>query len=234
MGRGSAWLSEAFALFRRSPLAWIGLCAGWLVIWFGLLMVPVFGPVIGNLLQPVFFAGFAIAAFKQSVGEPVTMGELFGGFKRNLRGLLQVGLIMVLVQLASLVLMRSLGLPTWPADKPFEMVQYAEMIREAWWIVMAGFALPALASAALWFTPQLLVFHDMPLSHAIRWSIYAALANIGAMLLYGALLVALLFVAWIPFGIGLLVMLPVMVISTYTGYRDVFESRPGAPVPATP
>src|SRR5688500_5066950 len=108
MNRGSAWLSEAFTLFRRSPIAWIGLCAGWLAIWFGLLMVPVFGPVIGNLLQPVFFAGFAIAAFKQSVGEPVTMGELFGGFKRNLRGLLQVGLIMVLVQLASLVLMRSL------------------------------------------------------------------------------------------------------------------------------
>jgi uncharacterized membrane protein len=30
-------------------------------------------------------------------------------------------------------------------------------------------------------------------------------------------------VAWVPLGIGLLVMVPVMVISTYTGYRDVFE-----------
>lgn len=232
MGRGAAWLTEAFGLFRRSPLAWIGLCAGWLAIWFGLLMVPVFGPVIGNLLQPTFFAGFAIAAFKQTAGEPVTMSELFGGFKRNLRGLLQVGVIMVIVQLASLMLMRGLGLPTWPADKPFDVVQYAEMVRQAWWIVLAGFSLPALASAALWFAPQLLVFHNMPLSHAIRWSVYAALANIGAMLLYGVLLVLLLFIAWIPFGIGLLVMLPVMVISTYTGYRDVFESHPGTPAPA--
>jgi hypothetical protein len=228
MSRGGAWLTEAFALFRRNPVAWIGLCAGWLAIWFGLLMVPVFGPVIGNLLQPVFFAGFAIAAFKQTAGEPVVMRELFGGFKRNLRGLMQVGLIMVLVQLASLMLMRGLGLPTWPADKAFDVVQYAEMIREAWWIVLAGFSLPALASAALWFAPQLLVFHDMPVSHAIRWSVYAALANVGAMLLYGVLLVALLFFAWLPFGLGLLVMLPVMVISTYTGYRDVFEARAGA------
>ncbi len=41
--------------------------------------------------------------------------------------------------------------------------------------------------------------------------------------LEGLSLVVLLFVAWVPFGVGLIVMLPVMVISTYTGYRDVFE-----------
>src|SRR5688500_19361607 len=89
--RGVGWIGQAFGLFRQAPLAWIGLCAGWLAIWFGLLMVPILGPVAGNLLQPVFFAGFAIAAFKQTAGEPVTMGELFGGFRRNLRGLIQVG-----------------------------------------------------------------------------------------------------------------------------------------------
>ena len=232
VARGVAWIGEAFALFRRSPVAWIGLCAGWVAIWFGLLMVPLVGPIVGNLLQPVFFAGFAIAAFKQTAGEPVTMGELFGGFKRNLRGLIHIGIIMVIVQLASLMLMRGLGLPGWPADKPFDVVQYAQMMRESWWILAAGFGVAAAASGALWFAPQLLVFHDMPVSHAIRWSVYATLANLGAMFLYGALLLALLFAAWIPFGLGMLVMLPVMAISTYTGYRDIFESGPQARAPA--
>lgn len=227
--RGAGWLADAFQLFRRQPLAWIGLCVGWLVIWFGLLVVPLLGPVLANLLQPVFFASFAIAAFKQTAGERITMGELFSGFRRNLRALVNVGLIMMLAQLASVFLMKALGLPGWPADKAFDLVEYAELLRESSWIVACGFVVMALASGALWFAPQLIVFHDMATSHAIRWSVYAALANIGPMLVYGALLVILLVLAWIPLGIGLLVMLPVMVISTYTGYRDVFEAKAAKP-----
>lgn len=223
--RGGAWLTQGFQLFRRQPLAWIGLCVGWLVIWFGLLLVPLLGPVLANLLQPVFFASFAIAAFKQAAGERITMGELFSGFRRNVRALVNLGLIMMLAQLASVFLMKALGLPGWPAGQPFDLVAYAELLRESSWIVACGFLLMALASGALWFAPQLVVFHDMSTSHAIRWSVYAALANFGAMLVYGVLLVVLLIVAWVPLGLGLLVMLPVMVISTYTGYRDVFEAK---------
>ena len=83
----------------------------------------------------------------------------------------------------------------------------------------------AVASGALWFAPQLIVFHGMSTSHAIRWSVYASLSNLGAMITYGAVLVLLLTVAWLPLGLGLIVMVPVMVISTYTGYRDVFERK---------
>jgi hypothetical protein len=226
--RGVGWISQAFALFRRAPLAWMGLCAGWMAIWFALLMLPLIQLVGPTLLQPVFFAGFAIAAFKQTAGEPVAMSELFGGFKRNFRGLLQIGVIMLFVQYASLLLMRLIGMPEWPADQQFDFGRYMEMLRERWWVVAAGFGLASAASGALWFAPQLLVFHNMPVAHAVRWSVYAALANIGAMLLYGALLMVLFFVAWIPFGLGMLVMLPVMVISTYTSYRDVFETQPVA------
>jgi hypothetical protein len=233
MSRGAAWLVEGFHMFRRQPLAWVGLCVGWLVIWFGLLLVPLIGPVLSNLLQPVFFASFAVAAFKQAAGERITMGELFSGFRRNIRALVNLGLIMMLAQLASVFLMKALGLPSWPADQPFDLVAYAELLRESSWIVAAGFVVMALASGALWFAPQLVVFHDMTTSHAIRWSVYAALANFGAMLFYGALLVALLVVAWIPLGLGMLVMLPVMVISTYTGYRDVFEAK-ALPAPEAP
>src|SRR5687767_13704989 len=88
MSRGGAWLMDGFHLFRRQPLAWVGLCVGWLVIWFGLLLLPLIGPVMANLLQPVFFASFAVAAFKQSAGERVTMGDLFSGFRRNIRALI--------------------------------------------------------------------------------------------------------------------------------------------------
>lgn len=226
--RGVAWLGEAFALYRQAPMAWIGLCIGWLAIWFGLLLVPFLGPVLANLLQPVFFGSFAIAAYKQAAGERIGIHELFSGFRRNARALVNIGLLLMLAQLAAVFLMKAMGLPTWPADRDFNLVEYAEMLRGARWTLLAGFALMGLASGALWYAPQLIVFHGMPTSHAIRWSVYAALSNLGAMLLYGFLLVVLLMVAWVPLGLGMLVMLPVMVISTYTGYRDVFESRVAA------
>ena len=31
-GRGAAWLAEGFGFFRKAPMAWIGLSAGWLII----------------------------------------------------------------------------------------------------------------------------------------------------------------------------------------------------------
>jgi uncharacterized membrane protein len=64
----------------------------------------------------------------------------------------------------------------------------------------------------------------MPMTHAMRWSLYAALANFGAMIVYGLALTGLFFVALVPWGLGLLVVIPMMVISTYIGYREVFEA----------
>ena len=227
-GRGAGWLRDAFDLFRRSPAIWIGLCAGWIALWFAMMvLVPFVGPVLANLLQPVFFGGFAVAAWKQSAGEPVTMGDLFAGFRRNVRSLINIGFVMMLAQLSSAFLMRSLGLPSWPENEEFDVVAYVEMLRPHLWVLATGFGLLTLASGALWFAPQLIVFHGMSTSHAIRWSVYAALSNFGAMVVYGAVLVLALMAAWLPFGLGLLVMVPVMVISTYTGYRDVFERPAG-------
>src|SRR5688500_11446724 len=94
-GRGGGWLLEAFNFFRRKPMQWIGLCAGWIVITFGLILVPLVGGVVANFLQPVFFASFAIAAFKQAAGEEVLMGDLFSGFRRNIRSLINLGALLL-------------------------------------------------------------------------------------------------------------------------------------------
>jgi len=116
--------------FRGAPMVWMGLSAGWMLITLALVLVPVIGGVAANLLQPVFFASFAMTARKQLAGEAPEMGDLFLGFRRPLRPLI----------------------------------------------------------------------------------------NLGAL----------------PWGLGLLVVIPVMVASTYTGYAEVFEETGEAPAPATP
>lgn len=231
--RGAAWIGASFALFRGAPVAWIGLVAGWVILLFGALIVPLIGPVLVNLLQPVFFASFAVTAYRQTQGERVTMGDLFLGFRRNVRSLLNLGMVNAFLQLAIFLVMSTLGLPSWPADRAFDLREYMQMVQQHSLTLWVGFALMLVVSAALWFAPQLIAFHGMSTSHAIRWSAYASLANIGALVLYGLVLFVLFFVAWIPFGLGLLVAGPMFIISTYVGYREVFEAKalPAGPSP---
>lgn len=227
--RGFAWLGEAFALFRARPLAWIGLSAGWLLITFGLILVPIVGGVLANFLQPVFFASFAIAALRQSQGEAVIMGDLFLGFRRNVRALVNLGAILLIAEILIFALMAALGLPmAGSGEEAFTVADWVKALKGKEWILLIGLVLTVLVKGALWFAPPLIALHDMPMTHAMRWSLYAALANVGAMVAYGLALTGLFFVALVPWGLGLLVVIPMMVISTYIGYREVFEAKGGA------
>lgn len=223
--RGAAWFGEAFKLFRAKPVAWIALCAGWIVITFGLLIIPLIGGVIANFLQPVFFASFAITALRQSAGEQVVMGDLFQGFRRNLRSLVNLGAILLIAEIAIFAFMALLGLPMGgPGDKSFTVNEYVEALRGKEWVLMMGFALTVLVKGAVWFAPPLIALHGMTTTHAIRWSVYAALSNLGAMLVYGMVLFLVFLAGLIPWGLGLLVVIPLMAITTYIGYREVFEA----------
>jgi len=152
------------------------------------------------------------------------IGDLFGGFRRNVRALVNLGALLLIVEIGIFALMALLGLPVGgPSDQPFTVEEYVEMLKGKEWILAVGFLLTVIVKGALWFAPPLIAFHDMSTLHAIRWSVYAALANLGAMLVYGSLLLALLFVGLIPWALGLIAVIPVMVISTFVGYREVFE-----------
>ena len=230
--RGTAWLTDAFGLFRAAPMQWIALCAGWIAITFGLLMgftvlrLPIAGGAIASLLQPVFFASFAITAYRQSAGETIVMGDLFSGFKHKVRSLVNLGAILLLAQIGISVLMAVLGLPVATSpDGTFTMEEYVELLKGKEWILATGFLLTVAVKGALWFAPPLIAFHGMATVQAMRWSLYACVANVGAMLVYGATLLAFFIAAILPWGLGLVVVIPLMAISTYIGYREVFEAK---------
>jgi hypothetical protein len=232
--RGFAWLAQGFDLFRRRPFAWIGLCTGWIVITFGLIVIPLVGGVLANFLQPVFFASFALTAYRQATGETVVMGDLFLGFRRNVRALVNLGALLLIAEILIFVMMALLGLPmSGPGDKAFTVAEYVEALQGKEWILALGVILTVIVKGALWFAPPLIAFHDMSTTHAVRWSVYAALSNLGAMIVYGAALLALFILGLLPWALGLLVVIPLMVISSYFGYREVFENEL-PPVPQAP
>jgi hypothetical protein len=225
--RGAAWLAEGFALFRARPVAWIGLCAGWIAITFALIIVPIIGGVIANFLQPVFFASFAVVAYRQRSGERIVPGDLFIGFRHNMRALVNLGALLLLAEIAIFALMALLGLPLAgaPDGGNFTVEQYVELLRGREWVLATGFVLTVTVKGALWFAPPLIAFHGMTTVQAMRWSLYACVANLGAMIVYGVALLALFFLALLPWALGLVIVIPMMAISTYIGYRDVFEAQ---------
>lgn len=225
--RGASWIGEAFRLFGAAPFAWIAMCSGWAGISFALVLVPVIGLPIATFLQPPFFASFAIAAYRQSRGEKLTAGDLFLGFRRNLRALVNLGAVLLLANLLIFAIMVALGLPAaLRGQQEITVEEYAGLIRDNFWIIGTGVALNVLVKAIVWFAPQLIAFHGMDTVQAMRWSAYAMVSNLGALLTYACLLFLMLFAALLPapYILGLVIVLPVMAISTYLGYRDVFEA----------
>lgn len=236
--RGPAWLAGGWMHFRGAPMVWMGLSAGWMLITLALVLVPVIGGVAANLLQPVFFASFAMTARKQLGGEAPEMGDLFLGFRRPLRPLINLGALLLAVEIAIFYLMAALGLPGMgtgdEAEEIATIADYARLLQGLEWILVVGLVLTALVKGALWFAPALLAFHELSTAHAIRWSLFAALSNVGAMLAYGIALTVVFVAGALPWGLGLLVVIPVMVASTYTGYADVFEEKAAPEDEATP
>jgi uncharacterized membrane protein len=77
---------------------------------------------------------------------------------------------------------------------------------------------------AVWFAPALVILDDQPGFQALWISLLACLRNAMPLLLYSIVSSVLLLFAVIPFGLGLILWIPVMLLTIYTSYRDVFVS----------
>jgi uncharacterized membrane protein len=76
---------------------------------------------------------------------------------------------------------------------------------------------------AYWYAPVLIGLHNLKAVEAMKLSFVACLKNMLPFLLYGLIFTVILVVAIIPFGLGLIVAIPLMMTSLYTSYIDVFN-----------
>lgn len=224
--RGARWITESFRLFGAAPFVWISLCLSWIGVTFGLLLVPILGGPVASFLQPAFAASFAVIAYRQSRGERIGANDLFIGFRHNFRALINLGAVFATMMLGIFLVGMMMGLPLGPQSAdPGAFEEYVKQVEEKRWVVLSCFGALVLLKAVLWFAPQLIAFHGMGTVQSIRWSAYAAVSNIGALLVYGLLVYGIFYLSLLtfPWVFGLAVAIPVASISGYVGYRDVFE-----------
>ena len=88
--------------------------------------------------------------------------------------------------------------------------------------VLIIFALMLPVMMAIWFAPALVLFHGKGALEAMQASFFGCLKNIVPFLVYSVVMLVLGVLAAIPFGLGWLVLGPVLAASIYTSYKDIY------------
>ncbi|HYG33055.1 MAG TPA: BPSS1780 family membrane protein [Methylophilaceae bacterium] len=234
--RGLDWLVQGFALFRRNPLLWVALFSAYLLMGTILSMVPVLGPILLNLVAPVFVAGFMIGCRALDRGGDLEISHLFAGFRQHAAQLITIGGIYMV---GIIIIVGIMFLGTDQAALQAAMTGERMSAEETRAVLGERFLLTSLIGLLLlvplvmayWFAPVLAAFHGLSGPAAMKESFFACLRNIGPFLIYGVVSMVLLVVAAIPFGLGLLVMIPTMIASLYMSYKDVFADSLATQVP---
>lgn len=227
VGSAWGWIVEGWRLFARAPLMWIVSIVVIFVIAIVVNFVPFLGTLVFQLFQGVFAAGFVVACRSLEKGGEFELEHLFAGFTRRLGSLLMVGFLFLLGWIGiALVFMAFVGLSILSAfmggDPGAAVAAFAassvSMLLGI--LVMLGLMVPLMA--AYWFAPALVIMHDMTPVAAMKESFFACFRNFLPFLVYGLVMTIGVFFAVLPFGLGLLVWVPVAIASTYAAYRQIF------------
>lgn len=226
-GRGVSWWTDAWALFTKSALLWIALGLILFVILIALGLIPLLGALAASLIVPVFVGGWMLAARKVDGGGTLEVGDLFACFRGDkltplivLGALLLAAVVVIGLVAGALGMGAVFGMAAGGANRSMGGVMAA--IGAGMLAVVISLALGLLITMALWFAPALVVFKGTPPVDAMRASFAASLKNIVPFLLFGIIYIVAAIVASIPFGLGWVVLAPVLILTAYTSYKDVF------------
>ncbi len=224
-GNGWRWIADAWAFTSQQRWTFIGVFLLLAVIQIGAQFVPIIGPLAVALLSPVLTGGFVLGCEAVRRGESLEVGHLFAGFQRHSGKLIALGalslafgivagLIMILIVGASF-----LPLMAGAEPNPDEVIGMLVPMLLAVLVIMAV-SIPV--SMAMLFAAPLIVLNDSELGSALKTSFFACLKNILSFLVWSVAVIVLGFFATLPLFLGWLLLGPVLMVSLYMAYRDIF------------
>lgn len=236
-GHGWAWIVQGYRLFRKSPAIWLALL---ILLFFTakvLLRVPLAG-IAFVLLMPLFIAGLMEGCRALERGQPLEPAHLFAGFRRNAAPLVTIGGVSLVGNIGVMMIVTSLGgeaiaaLGKTLAQGGQMTAQVAQetqaLVRTVTRALLVGTLVSLPLLMAMWYAPLLVYFNDQGPVSAMKASFLACLKNLGAMLVYGTIIFAGMFVA-MPFSMALgqydfalLLLAPIVLPSIYASYKDIF------------
>ena len=225
-GRGASWWGEAWSLFKAAPGMWILTLLAFFVLYALVAIIPVLNFFAGFVAM-LMGTGLLIGCDDLHRGDPLRVGHLFAAFKTRPGRLIVLVVVTGLLSiLAMLVAVLPFGLSMLPILFGMEDMDTSLMtgtlLVSILLIFLIFLALSIPIYMAYWFAPLLIVKQDFGVGKAMLCSLKACAMNFVPFLLYGLVGLVLTIVAMIPLFLGFLILIPMIIASIYTAYRDIF------------
>ncbi|PUB85309.1 MAG: hypothetical protein DBP01_14505, partial [gamma proteobacterium symbiont of Ctena orbiculata] len=157
-----------------------------------------------------------------------SVSYLFAGFANNAGQAIMIGvfylIIMILFAVGFAALMfGSIGeLAAQQADPEAMAMMFFSSSFVIGLLVAALLFIPIMM--AYLFAPALVALNEMSAWEAMKASFTGCLKNILPFFLYSLAAIVLMIVGFIPFGLGLLIVSPILIAAIYSAYRDIYYS----------
>jgi hypothetical protein len=227
-GRGAAWIGDAWRLLKGQAGMWAAALVLLFVAWIVLSIIPVVKHVL-QLATPFIYAGVATAANEQRRNGSFELNALLAGFNKRPLSLLGVSLALVVAGMLFLaVLAISVGASVFGAMLRGAQADPSVFLTAKFgWAFLVGIVVMLPISFATYLAPQLIILHDQPTWTALKMSLVGCAKNILPGIVFSICAALLVLVSIIPLFLGLLVSIPVLFLTNYTVYRDIFvEENP--------
>lgn len=225
-GHGWRWIADAWAFMGGQRWTFIGVILLYWLMVIVVSFVPGLGGLAVALFSPVISGGIMLGCEAVRRGERLEVGHLFAGFQRHFGKLVAIGAISLgLGMLVAIVMLAILGFSfagvLFGGAEP-NPEQIAGMGMTILLAVLIALAISIPVYMLLWFAAPLIVLADVDVGAALKSSFSACLKNIVPFLVWGVMALLLGILATIPIMLGWFVLGPVLMVSAYTGYRDIF------------
>jgi hypothetical protein len=233
-GAALDWIRQGWQAFTAAAGVWVGIWVVFLVIMVGVGALPVIG-FVGGALVPILTGGLMRGAQAQRDFNALRFDHLFDGFKHHLD---QLG-ILGLIYLGAAVVFGLLLIGGVLAGGAVLGVAGLERVAEGLGpgldlapavllgtlvgvgtICVAAFAV---LGTAMWWAPALVAIDGVPAVTALRLSLTAVMRNLLPLTVHSLIVMMLSIPALLTFGLGFLVLGPVIAVSLWAAYREVFH-----------
>ena len=231
-GRGWLWIKHGFQLLMRNPLLGTSSAILCMLSVFVALMVPLIGPLVAVALLPIMLAGYMRICRALEEDEKVEPGMILAGFRRHTSGLIALGAFLMLGMLfASTVMVTIGGEPFAALMEQVHSAEDSQVLIQAIaggdsrvsLAMLVGLSLMLLLIVAWQYAPILVFFSGVSPWLALRASFVGTLRNIVPYTVYSLIMQGFTMVFGIlPYGIGMLLLMPLGLASLYVSYRNIF------------
>lgn len=238
--RGWIWVKHGYQLIMRNPMFAIFAAVLGAVLMRSLLLIPMIGPLVSLVAMPLLIVGYMRACRALEEDEKAEWSHLLAGFGHDAGRLASLGGLLILGAVLSSMIMIMIGGQALSAllgsmntltnpQMATQAIQHAGPAVS--FGLLTGFVLLFMLMMAFQYAPMLVFFnHQTPLA-AMRAGLLGTLRNFIPYTVYSIImqLLALAF-GMLPYGIGLIAVLPLGLTSLYVSYRNIFPFKDEIPL----